>query len=758
MDRIVEVKVGGNYIRKDKKTAGVRGEYEVAILRIEFDKSWDEYEKRITFWDARGERPVYRELDATRLENHTQSERVFLVPIPEEPMAVAGDMTFVIDGIVDGKKQRSMSDKLEVKDAPIPDDAKEPTEPTPSDVEQMRLELGRIKDSILEAVDAKEDILNMTVSSETLTPDEVAFVIRSDHDGVPHLLFGIPKGDTGDSGVYIGDEAPSDPEKNVWINPSASKLILMIRNEQGEWVEIPAITGKSAYEIAIDYGFIGTEAEWNDAVNLNRIAAENAFAEADKARIAAEKSNLTAGNNAVLARDYKRQAQEYALAAGESATSAHDFAVQAEEQKGFAQEYANASGEYVADAHNWAEEAKKNADKAEQYANEMSGVLPNIEAGLSLRPTTQQVKAMHEEDMAVNYNNRKIPEGKTIDDLYLEEDYGLYMIDDEVPSVDKGFTSRGSQLIVTGGYYWLEGFGDKTTTCQVLLCHDGFKYGIKQRSLQNGKWSDWEDRFATKDEVSKVTYFKKVPNGKSIDELYGEEHLGWYIGKVKSNFNNEYNPDEDFHFLFVNDGWTITDKGDIADYFQTRFVWDGFNYKIQTRKGSGGTWSDWENAFGGSGGGGENWELLQSHEVTEEDGELENLVVTFPEGYKEYVVRIERTAPTASSNTTIYPYVINGIGSLTVMYGSFWDYYDGTKASHCEIRFSTIKTQEKTVVKMEGYGYSSNQKPIGKPQALFTSGWVDKDAQGYTIQKWGRVDFKTKLNVGSKYTVWGCKQ
>lgn len=28
-----------------------------------------------------------------------------------------------------------------------------------------------------------------------------------------------PKGDTGDSGVYIGTEAPDDPDKNVWINP-----------------------------------------------------------------------------------------------------------------------------------------------------------------------------------------------------------------------------------------------------------------------------------------------------------------------------------------------------------------------------------------------------------------------------------------------------------------------------------------------------------------------------------------------------------
>ena len=261
MDRIIEVKVGGNYIRKDKKTAGVRGEYEVAILRIEFDESWDEYEKRITFWDAKGLNPTFRALDATRLENHTQSKRVFLVPIPEKPMSEAGEMTFVIDGFVsiynqDGsverKKQRSMADKLEVKYAPVSADAGEPTTPEATIVDQMMSELGRINDSILEAVDAKEDILNMTVSSETLTPDEVAFVIRSDNDGVPHLLFGIPKGDTGDSGVYIGSSEPTDPAVNVWIAPDGEETVLI---------------GESAYEIALADGFEGTEEEWLESLH-----------------------------------------------------------------------------------------------------------------------------------------------------------------------------------------------------------------------------------------------------------------------------------------------------------------------------------------------------------------------------------------------------------------------------------------------------------------------------------------------------------
>lgn len=640
MDRIIEVKVGGNYIRKDKKTAGVRGEYEVAILRIEFDESWDEYRKSITFWDARGLQPVFMELAETRLENHAQSERVFLVPIPKEPMAVAGDMTFVIDGIAEGKKQRSMSDKLEVKDAPMSGDAEPPVEPTPNDVEQMRLELGKINNGILAALTARDQIMNMQVDAETLETGEPAYVNSSwneYHDAVA-LHFGLPKGDTGDSGVHIGDEAPSDPDVNVWISSDAMPSILRIKDENGTWHDITAVRGLSAYEIALQNGFEGSEEEWIAKVEAEARMAEEARLAADvfasqalqsanaasESADKAEKANLTAGNNAVLAREYKREAQEYALAAGESATSAHTFAEEATTQAGIATEQARVAeqhvlitGENVEVAYNFAEQAKSSADRAEQYANEMSGVLPNIEAGLSLRPTTEQVKAMHKEDMEGTYNIRKIPEGKTIDDLYLEEDYGLYMIDDECPFAEMEFTSRGSQLIVTGGYYWLEGFGDKSTTCQVLLCHDGSKYVIKQRSLQNGKWSDWEDQFATKYDVEKLTYFKKVPNGKSIDELYGEEHLGWYIGKVKSNFNVEYNPDEDFHFLFVNDGWTITDKGDMADYFQTRFIWDAFNYRIQTRKGGYGYWSDWEDCFG-TGGGDREFRLLA--EITA-DGE-----------------------------------------------------------------------------------------------------------------------------------------
>lgn len=38
--------------------------------------------------------------------------------------------------------------------------------------------------------------------------------------------------------------------------------VLRIKNDKGEWVNIPAITGESAYEIAVRGGFSGTEEEW----------------------------------------------------------------------------------------------------------------------------------------------------------------------------------------------------------------------------------------------------------------------------------------------------------------------------------------------------------------------------------------------------------------------------------------------------------------------------------------------------------------
>ena len=241
MDRIIEVKVGGNYLSKDNKNAGVRGEANVTALRITFDESWKDYAKKITFWDARGLNPRVVFLEGSLLEDYKKSNLVYLIPIPAEPLREAGTMTFVIDGLVDDKRMRSVSDVLEVKDAPIDDEALRPEEPTPTEVEQMQAQLEELTNTIGEAMEAKElteaakeqavKCANIAVENATVAQESALIaqesVGRTSYIGENGNWFAWDSSlgefyDTGikaqaGSTVYVGDNPPEDAD--VWINP-----------------------------------------------------------------------------------------------------------------------------------------------------------------------------------------------------------------------------------------------------------------------------------------------------------------------------------------------------------------------------------------------------------------------------------------------------------------------------------------------------------------------------------------------------------
>lgn len=205
MDRIINVSVGGNYLKKDKKVAGVRGEANVTRLRIAFDNGWDNYAKKVTFLDARGQNPVNVTLGVELLEDVSKDKRVYLVPIPAEPMAVSGELTFIIEGVLDNKIQKSFADRLEVKDAPDTDNAVNTVDPTPSELAQLQAEIEFIKQT-----------------------------------------FG--------KSSYIGDNGTV----YVWSE------------ESGEYVPLQALKGKdgkSAYELAKEGGYTGTEAEFIAMLN-----------------------------------------------------------------------------------------------------------------------------------------------------------------------------------------------------------------------------------------------------------------------------------------------------------------------------------------------------------------------------------------------------------------------------------------------------------------------------------------------------------
>ena len=86
MDRIINVKVGGNYLSKDNKNAGVRGEANVTQLRITFDEGWRYYAKTVTFWDAQGSNPVKRVETTDLIEDITTDTLTYLTPIPKDSL------------------------------------------------------------------------------------------------------------------------------------------------------------------------------------------------------------------------------------------------------------------------------------------------------------------------------------------------------------------------------------------------------------------------------------------------------------------------------------------------------------------------------------------------------------------------------------------------------------------------------------------------------------------------------------------------
>ena len=240
MDRIIDINICGNHIKKGNNNAGVRGEGNVTLLRISFDESWDDYAKTVTFWDARGANPVERILTTDYLESIEDSTRLYIIPIPEEPLAIAGKLTFVIDGYVVGKRKRSLSDTLIVEDAPITDDAGEPVDPTPTQAEQLQAEIEKIKGDIQQVAGAKEtttknaedaegyaNTAQESAESAEAAADKAVTAISHNPvivDGYWHIWStqdesyistGI-KAQAG-SNVYLGDNPPEYAD--VWIDP-----------------------------------------------------------------------------------------------------------------------------------------------------------------------------------------------------------------------------------------------------------------------------------------------------------------------------------------------------------------------------------------------------------------------------------------------------------------------------------------------------------------------------------------------------------
>ena len=179
MDRIVEVKVNGNYITKDNKNAGAQGECNMTALRIEFDEGWDGFAKTVTWWNSRSQNPVKRTLTADQLEDITKSTRIYTTLIPGEPLEFPGMCRVVIDGYSDDKRQRSLQDELLVKPVERADDAGNPVDPIPSQAEQLQVQIDSMLGDMQERAVRAETAAAEAKASENSVKDSVETAAKS---------------------------------------------------------------------------------------------------------------------------------------------------------------------------------------------------------------------------------------------------------------------------------------------------------------------------------------------------------------------------------------------------------------------------------------------------------------------------------------------------------------------------------------------------------------------------------------------------
>lgn len=146
MDRRIDVKITGEYVRKDNKNAGVQGEGNVTTLHIELSEDWSGFSKRLIWRDATGENPVaillYKNVSDLGAE-----PLIFDTLIPKEPLAKDGWCSFTVEGYLEGepnKISKSVTDRLRVYPSDTGDGASAPEEPTPSQAQQLQSEIDKI--------------------------------------------------------------------------------------------------------------------------------------------------------------------------------------------------------------------------------------------------------------------------------------------------------------------------------------------------------------------------------------------------------------------------------------------------------------------------------------------------------------------------------------------------------------------------------------------------------------------------------------
>lgn len=208
-NRIVTATVTGETLKLSSNDAGAAGSFNAVSLAFTFDSAWDGTTSKIVqFLDAYGANPTNITLTSGMLVSGA-----YIVPIPAEPLAYAGEINVTVRGVdfeADGTTAERIivcaSTTMKVLNSLYEVGGATPIEPTPTQAEQL--------------LAAVSSVTDMTVSATTLSTGAPATVTKTTNvDGTINLAYGLPaggKGDTGDTGA-----TGAQGEKGDTGNPGA---------------------------------------------------------------------------------------------------------------------------------------------------------------------------------------------------------------------------------------------------------------------------------------------------------------------------------------------------------------------------------------------------------------------------------------------------------------------------------------------------------------------------------------------------------
>lgn len=162
----IHIKVNGSFVEKDEKIAGVQGEGNSTVVHIELSEEWKSYSKRIIWRNAKGENAVsillYNSVED--VIDGTKNPLEFATYVPSEALTDAGWCSFTIEGFKEATPNSvaiTATDYLEVL---FNDSYYSPAEPTPSQAQQLQVQIDQIIPQVTEVLEAASESFNETAN------------------------------------------------------------------------------------------------------------------------------------------------------------------------------------------------------------------------------------------------------------------------------------------------------------------------------------------------------------------------------------------------------------------------------------------------------------------------------------------------------------------------------------------------------------------------------------------------------------------